>query len=116
MLPLESLADAGKLLGRLSGTLNLLETESLTAAKRRHQWDGKNAAGLRSFVQHIKDERNRGTVDSVLDAFQTELIDSGVANRFPKGSVHGDFNDANILVDNDLFVSGCINFGNSVER
>lgn len=116
MLPLESLADAGKFLGRLSGTLNLLETESLTAAKRYHQWDGKKTADLRGFVQYIKDERKREMVNSVLDAFQTELIDSGVADRFPKGLIHGDFNDANILVDNDLFVSGCIDFGDSVER
>jgi len=29
---------------------------------------------------------------------------------------HGDFNDANILVDEDFHVSGVIDFGDSVER
>jgi Ser/Thr protein kinase RdoA (MazF antagonist) len=38
LLPLESLADAGRFLGRMSKTLSELDTSELLAAKRFHQW------------------------------------------------------------------------------
>lgn len=74
----------------------------LIPARRFHQWDGKNTAGLADFVHCIQDEKRRGLVKSILEAFQTEIIDSGAASQFRKGINHGDFNDANILLDNDL--------------
>jgi Ser/Thr protein kinase RdoA (MazF antagonist) len=41
ILPIESLADAGRFLGRMSEVLKELDTTTLLAAKRFHQWDGK---------------------------------------------------------------------------
>ncbi len=41
LLPIESLADAGRFLGRMSQKLSELDTTHLLAAKRHHQWDGK---------------------------------------------------------------------------
>jgi Ser/Thr protein kinase RdoA (MazF antagonist) len=116
MLPLESIADAGCFLGRLRDKLDLLEADKLVAAKRYHQWDGKNTRDLAEFVDCIKDERKRNMVTSILDAFQTELIDSGVADTFPQALIHGDYNDANILMDENSRVSGVIDFGDSVHR
>ena len=55
-------------------------------------------------------------VESVLHAFQEDIIDSKVSEEFPKSFIHGDFNDANILLDGDFRVSGVIDFGDSVER
>jgi Ser/Thr protein kinase RdoA (MazF antagonist) len=116
MLPLETLADAGRFLGRLSQKLSSLNTDELTAAKRYHQWDGKNTKDLKDFVKYIQDERKRSMVESIIEAFQKDLIDSKVAENFPKSLIHGDFNDANILLDEDCCVSGVIDFGDSVER
>jgi Ser/Thr protein kinase RdoA (MazF antagonist) len=117
MLPLEALANAGTFLGRLSTCLSKLSTDELLAAKRYHQWDGKNTLDLRDFTHYINDDRKRNMVESVLDAFQTDLTDSKVAETsFSTGLIHGDFNDANFLLDDNFCVSGVIDFGDSVER
>ena len=116
MLPLETLADAGRFLGRFSQTMSKLPTEELTAAKRFHQWDGKNTTELKSFVDCITDERRRSMVESVIETFQREIIDTKVSESFPTSLIHADFNDANILLDDDGCVSGVIDFGDSVER
>jgi Ser/Thr protein kinase RdoA (MazF antagonist) len=55
-------------------------------------------------------------VESVLEAFQKDLIDSKVADSFQKSMIHGDLNDANVVLDSDYQVSGIIDFGGSVER
>ena len=157
LLPLESLADSGRFLGRLDRALdrmipeatgftilrrvesrgldiagmqssssrpadgtddkNPMEDESLLVPARRfHQWDGKNTAGLADFVHCIQDDKRRGLVESIIDSFQKEIIDSGDASQFRKGIIHGDFNDANIILDNDFTVFGVIDFGDSTER
>ena len=116
VLPIETLADAGRVLGRVSQALSNLPTDKLLAAKRYHQWDGKNTIHLRSFIQHIPDQRRQSIITSIVDAFQREIVDSGVSDSFPIGMLHGDYNDANILVDNELRISGVLDFGDSVER
>jgi Ser/Thr protein kinase RdoA (MazF antagonist) len=162
LLPLETLADAGRVLGRMDHALDLLHPNDpltalrksqyrelkmpsiprgllisreddhslkskvdahlkddpslLQAAKRYHQWDGRNTADLRNFVHCIHDDKRRHMVESVIDAFQTVLIDTGVGEHFRTGVNHGDFNDANIMVDDLLRVSGVVDFGDSVER
>lgn len=117
MLPIESLADAGQFLGNLSVALSSLpDVDQLDAAKRYHQWDGKNTADLRDFVKYVTDDRRRLIVESVIDAFQKDLIDSKVAEQsFQKSLIHADFNDANFMLGDDFSVSGVIDFGDSVE-
>ena len=74
-------------------------------------------ADLRKFVHCIHNDKRRSLVESVLDAFQTELVESGIAaEHFRKSINHGDFNDANILIDHDLNVCGVLDFGDSTER
>eukprot|EP00980_Cylindrotheca_fusiformis_P017911 scaffold5682_cov140-Cylindrotheca_fusiformis.AAC.22 len=116
MLPLETLADAGRYLGRMSQYLGSLNTEKLAAARRFHQWDGKNTCDIKNFIKYVDDPARRAMVQSVVDTFQKELIDSKVADSFPVALIHADFNDANILLDEDCRVSGVIDFGDSVER
>jgi len=84
----------------------------MTAARRFHQWDGKHTAELRTFTHCIHDEKRRGLVESVVDAFVDQLQNT----PFRSGINHGDFNDANIMVDQDFAVSGVLDFGDSVER
>ena len=116
MLPLEALADAGRYLGKLSEALAQIDTSKLGACKRYHQWDGKNTKDLKDFVQYIDDPTRQSMVESVIASFNKELIDSKVSELFPVGLIHADFNDANILLDDDCCVSGVIDFGDSVER
>jgi len=162
LLPLEALADAGRLLGKIdkafdsmvpdSPSLLLLRAESeklfhkqqqqqnsrhlqnneshhqavveqhlqdaslMKAARRYHQWDGQHTADLRKFVHCITDDKRRALVESVLDAFQKEIIVSGTWQNFRKSINHGDYNDANVLVDADLNVCGVLDFGDSTER
>lgn len=94
----------------------VLDDSLLIPARRYHQWDGKNTVDLRKFTDYIADERRRHLVLSVIDAFQRELLDSGAASHFRVGVIHGDFNDANILVDDSMKVCGVIDFGDSIER
>ena len=93
-----------------------LDVSLLDAARRYHQWDGKNTADLRQFCKHIPDEKRRGMILSIIDAFQKEIIDSNDAAELRVGVNHGDFNDANILLGDDLTALGVIDFGDSTER
>lgn len=116
MLPLEALADAGRFLGNLSKTLSAIDTSKLTACKRYHQWDGKNTRDLKDFVQYVDDPTRKSMVESLIATFQEQLIDSKEAEKLPVGLIHADFNDANILLDENCCVSGVIDFGDAVER
>jgi hypothetical protein len=116
MLPIESLADAGRFLGNMDQQLDQMDANQYRAAKRFHQWDTKHTLGLRNFTQSISNLHRRQLVESIIDTFQTQIIDSGVGSSFRVGINHADFNDANIIVDKDMKVCGVIDFGDSVER
>jgi Ser/Thr protein kinase RdoA (MazF antagonist) len=99
-----------------SGTGAVLETTLLIPARRYHQWDGKNTADLRRFADYVVDSRRKSLVLSILDAFEDEILGHNAAQKLRVGVIHGDFNDANILVDDKMNISGVIDFGDSVER
>jgi hypothetical protein len=145
-LPLEALVIAGKVLGKIDRSFDeFMGTSSSTAqdqnspkeqtpeasqqilehlhdpsiwkaARRFHQWDGKHTCELRKYVNAIDNEKRRAMVESVIDAFEERIIRTGLSQQFRKGILHGDYNDANILIDQDFNVSGVIDFGDSVER
>ena len=71
---------------------------------------------MKNFVQYIKDDSKRDMIESILSAFQQDIIDSGVSESFENALIHGDFNDANVLVDDDFRISGVLDFGDSVQR
>jgi len=128
LLPLEALANAGRCLGKVDKTLDLLKDKAssmtlakyddslLKPARRFHQWDGKNTVELRSFTHCITTKKRRHLVESIIETFETDILQSGAADEFRVGVNHADFNDANIIVDNDLCIVGVIDFGDSVER
>jgi Ser/Thr protein kinase RdoA (MazF antagonist) len=116
-LPIEALYHAGIYLGQVDASLDKLDTTKHPSAHRFHAWDGKNTLELRNFVQYIDDANRRALVQSILQTFETEIINSGDCNKFRTGVLHGDYNDANILVNADTFqVAGAIDFGDSVAR
>lgn len=93
-----------------------LDLSLLKPARRYHQWDGKHTSDIRPFTKYVEDEKRRGLILSIIDAFEREIINSGDAADFRVGVNHGDFNDANILLKDDLTALGAIDFGDSVER
>lgn len=92
----------------------ILDESLLIPANRFHAWDTKNTANLRKYLVYIEDSKRRGMVESVIQAFEESIIQSGVAESFRKGLNHGDFNEANILMDEKMSVCGAIDFGDSV--
>jgi hypothetical protein len=111
LLPLECLADAGRQLGKINRALDRLypvvsyetdvkespDAESLDgslleAARRFHQWDGKNTAELGKFTHCIVDAKRRLLVESVIDTFCSTLLESGVSKNFAR--CDRDYNDA----------------------
>lgn len=110
----ETLAQAGQYLGNVCLAMDHLPEYGQKAAMRYHAWDTRNTLDLEPFVQYITTEDRRSLVMSVLDAFRKELVEPKV--DFRKGVLQGDFNDANILLDQDGNVDGVIDFGDSTYR
>lgn len=113
-LPIESLLRAGQFLGTLDAKLDLMDSTKYKASQRYHAWDGKNTLDVRKYTHCIDGEQRRDMVESILDAFKHDIIDKDV--EFRTGVLHADFNDANILVDQEMQISGVIDFGDSVCR
>ena len=66
-----------------------LDLSLLKAARRYHQWDGKNTLNLRPFTKFIQDDKRRGLILSISNAFEQEIINSGDAANFRVGVNHG---------------------------
>jgi Ser/Thr protein kinase RdoA (MazF antagonist) len=118
VLPIECLADAGRFLGKIHHAFDkALPMEKVPeAANRHHQWDGKNTTELRQFVHHIQDPCRRAMIENIIETFDKDLIQSGVAATFRTSVNHGDYNDANILINDRFQVTGVIDFGDSTAR
>lgn len=117
--PIETLLDAGAWLGRMDSAFDELATsdpETLHESKRYFAWDGRNFADARSFIDHIDDNDKKQLVTNVLDKFQKTLIGGKEDEKLRMGINHGDFNDGNLIVGNDMLITGVIDFGDSVHR
>lgn len=115
-LPIECLMDAGQYLGKMHVALDKMDSSKHPASQRFHAWDGKNTIQVRDWVSAIDNPKRLAMVESVISSFENDILKSGAGAKFRKGINQGDFNDANILVDQDLQVSGAIDFGDSTER
>ena len=117
--PIETLLDAGAWLGRTDHAFDELaasDPETLHESKRYFAWDGRNFADARSFIDHIDDNDRKQLVTNVLDTFQKTLIDGKEGEKLRMGINHGDFNDGNLIIGNDMLITGVIDFGDSVYR
>lgn len=116
-LPIECLRDAGRFLGKMRLALDGMDVSKYSVPSQRfHAWDGKNTSRVRDFVSAIDHVERRTMVESVISAFEKDILNSGVGDKFRKGILQGDFNDGNILVDENFAIAGVIDFGDSVER
>jgi Ser/Thr protein kinase RdoA (MazF antagonist) len=111
---IETLAQAGQYLAKVCLAMDDLPEYGKAAAMRYHAWDTRNTLDLEPFVRYITTDTRKSLVKSVLDAFRKELMETKV--EFRMGVLQGDFNDANIILDQEGNVDGVIDFGDSTYR
>lgn len=102
-----------------SWSAHLNDTSILEASRRFHQWDGKNFSSVRKYVKYIRDDKRRNMIETIMDAFDNQIASKVKENPeyFRIGVNQGDYNDANILMNEKTFqTSGVIDFGDSTER
>ncbi len=114
---------AGKYLGKVRQSMDGLDHPGF---HREHFWDINSTAGILRFVHCIQDEDARKVVRGVVTEFNEEIAplaiaskqaleDGGTCVQLRWGVLMADFNDANIIVNEDeTDVSGVIDFGDSV--
>ena len=72
-------------------------------------WDLTHAAKLRMLLGHVSDDARRAQVERVLDRFETRV--EPVLPGLRAQVIHGDLSLDNVLLDDDLRVSGIVDFG-----
>ncbi len=83
------------------------------AADRSHRWDLAAAALHRRHVGWIEDLDRRRVVDQAFQTFAAAW--SSLGEFLPRGVIHGDANDENVLVEGDRIV-GLLDFGDCLEN
>ena len=103
------LRDLGRFMGRLDKALEGFFHE---AQDRYLYWDSKHAATtIREGLEHIANDQRRGLVEHYLRSFEEEIAPR--LKTVPKGVIHNDGNDHNILV-RDGEMAGLLDFGDMV--
>jgi 4-aminobutyrate aminotransferase-like enzyme/Ser/Thr protein kinase RdoA (MazF antagonist) len=72
-------------------------------------WDLTHAAKLRLLLGHVPDAARRAQVERVLDRFETRV--EPVLPALRAQVIHGDLSLDNVLLGDDLRVSGIVDFG-----
>eukprot|EP00520_Triparma_pacifica_P018133 CAMPEP_0118633868 /NCGR_PEP_ID=MMETSP0785-20121206/1230_1 /TAXON_ID=91992 /ORGANISM="Bolidomonas pacifica, Strain CCMP 1866" /LENGTH=584 /DNA_ID=CAMNT_0006524779 /DNA_START=104 /DNA_END=1855 /DNA_ORIENTATION=- len=104
------LYSAGKYLADIDSSL---DNFSHIASERFHAWDQKNTTSLREFVKYIQTPERQKLVNSVIDAFEANVLPD--ASNLRQGVLQSDFNDANIIIGPSDKIAGVIDFGDSVK-
>ena len=99
----------GRLLARIAEALQALDHP---AARRSHRWDLAAADQHRSRVGLVEGRDRRRHVEQAFQLYvacaRPEL------SALPRGPIHGDTNDENLLVDGEL-LCGLVDFGDALE-
>ena len=72
-------------------------------------WDLTHAARLRLLLSHVPDAARRAQVERVLDRFETRV--EPVLPTLRAQVIHGDMSLDNVLLDDDVRISGIVDFG-----
>jgi 4-aminobutyrate aminotransferase-like enzyme/Ser/Thr protein kinase RdoA (MazF antagonist) len=72
-------------------------------------WDLTRVPGLRPLLSHVADAARRAQVERVLDRFETRV--EAVLPTLRAQVIHGDMSLDNVLLGDDLRVSGIVDFG-----
>jgi len=103
------LADLGASLARVD---RALADVSHPAQHRVLQWDLARAAWIADDLAHIGDPERRAWVEQALLQYRARIAPE--IQRLPRGIIHNDANDYNVLVRGDR-VAGLFDFGDMVE-
>jgi len=116
---IEILLEAGLFLGKICFALDgvSLDTKKNSANSKQlgdwhHAWDGKQTSDLRQYLHCIKDFKRRNIVQSIITKFEEQVLPD--AHLFRTGILQADFNDANIIIQDD-HVSGVVDFGDTLK-
>jgi len=107
------LADLGTRLGELTEALRGF---THPAAERTHAWDLARAGRNRPGIAHIPDPHRQALAEAALHGFAA-LAEPGL-EALPRSVLHGDINDANILVREGAggpHIAAFLDFGDSLE-
>ena len=105
-------------LGALAGLMfDCLQSADRTGVPKTHHWDVRNIReAVTSCIDFVPDSVNVGAVETILQ--KCEPVEPLLA-KLPKGLVHQDLNDFNVLVAEDaegrMRVSGIIDFGDTLD-
>ena len=103
--PPELFENLGRLLGELDQALASFDHP---AAIRDLKWDLKRAGWIEPYLHHIANADDRRIVERILAQYNSEVLPQLSGLRH--GTIHGDANDHNILIQRDR-VTGLIDFG-----
>ena len=109
-------ADATPALGRSIGRM-LAEVHAALAgfthagSDRSHAWDVATCSTHRPSIAHVESKSRRTILEMVMQE-QAAIVEPLIA-KCPRGMLHGDANDENILVEGDR-VAGLIDFGDTL--
>ncbi|XP_071482273.1 hydroxylysine kinase-like [Diadema antillarum] len=97
--------EAGQLLGEISSTLQKYDGDPNEFALRagEYDWCLKNLPRIEEYVHVIQDDTHKELVREVVQAFREKVLSQ--EDKLPKGLIHGDFNDYNILVKEEKSLS-----------
>jgi len=94
-------------------------------AQRKYIWYLKDVLMVREYLYAVEDTDQREMCAQVLDDFEAKVVSQ--MDKLERGMIHGDYNEQNMLVrpkegvsscssdGRDYFVSGVIDFGDSIE-
>ncbi|MFT6935790.1 MAG: 4-aminobutyrate aminotransferase-like enzyme/Ser/Thr protein kinase RdoA (MazF antagonist) [Saprospiraceae bacterium] len=110
--PAEMLESWGRVCGELYENLKGFEHK---AAYKGHDWDLSISLNNRVLRQYIEDEKHLKIADYFWNLFEKEALP--IYPSLPKGIIHSDVNDYNLLVNNDLDnvqITGVIDYGDAL--
>jgi 4-aminobutyrate aminotransferase-like enzyme/Ser/Thr protein kinase RdoA (MazF antagonist) len=102
------LYDLGGFLGALDQCLQPLELPALRL--KSSPWDLQNALDCMKYLADISDAHYRRLVSYFMQQFEYQVLPK--YHGLPKGTIHGDANDHNLLVSEQK-ISGIIDFGDA---
>jgi 4-aminobutyrate aminotransferase-like enzyme/Ser/Thr protein kinase RdoA (MazF antagonist) len=107
----ELLRNVGRFIGRLDGAL---QGFSHQAQARPLKWRVENArAVLTDGIDLVEGSEKRDLLPFFLSLFETEV--EARLETLPRGVIHNDANDYNLLVADDEEISGILDFGDMVD-
>lgn len=104
----------GELAGRIDCALKRFTHDAYDTHKTL--WMLDQLPEIKKFLYAVEDVQRQALVQQILDDFERNVLSQ--LNKLPRGIIHGDFNEHNIIVSkanefNEYRVAGLIDFGDT---